>query len=78
AWERAKAEGSRAEELMSAPAVCARPEWTVAGPRGVAAAGAGARPDERVDGRVGVEGGGTRRPSVPRGRQPRRCSTINK
>ncbi|MFG3294851.1 CBS domain-containing protein [Streptomyces sp. NPDC048179] len=24
-----KAEGSRAEELMSAPAVCARPEWTV-------------------------------------------------
>ncbi|MEU5439924.1 CBS domain-containing protein [Streptomyces griseofuscus] len=29
AWERAKAEGSRAEELMSAPAVCARPEWTV-------------------------------------------------
>jgi CBS-domain-containing membrane protein len=30
AWERAKAEGSRAEELMSAPAVCARPEWTVA------------------------------------------------
>ncbi|MEU2750016.1 CBS domain-containing protein [Streptomyces collinus] len=30
AWERAKAEGSRAEELMSAPAVCARPEWNVA------------------------------------------------
>ncbi|MEU0645002.1 CBS domain-containing protein [Streptomyces umbrinus] len=30
AWERAKAEGARAEELMSAPAVCARPEWTVA------------------------------------------------
>ncbi|MEU9997499.1 CBS domain-containing protein [Streptomyces sp. NPDC050848] len=30
AWERAKAEGTRAEELMSAPAVCARPEWTVA------------------------------------------------
>ncbi|KUN82569.1 inosine-5'-monophosphate dehydrogenase [Streptomyces bungoensis] len=29
AWERAKAEGSRAEELMSAPAVCARPEWNV-------------------------------------------------
>ncbi|WP_405862612.1 CBS domain-containing protein [Streptomyces sp. NBC_00090] len=29
-WERAKAEGTRAEELMSAPAVCARPEWTVA------------------------------------------------
>jgi CBS domain-containing protein len=28
AWERAKAEGARAEELMSAPAVCARPEWT--------------------------------------------------
>ncbi|MEU2076346.1 CBS domain-containing protein [Streptomyces sp. NPDC013489] len=30
AWERAKAGGTRAEELMSAPAVCARPEWTVA------------------------------------------------
>ncbi|MEU5217345.1 CBS domain-containing protein [Streptomyces sp. NPDC020807] len=30
AWERAKADGTRAEELMSAPAVCARPEWTVA------------------------------------------------
>ncbi|WP_329625188.1 CBS domain-containing protein [Streptomyces sp. NBC_01255] len=30
AWERAKAEGTRAEELMSAPAVCARTEWTVA------------------------------------------------
>ncbi|MGW7459453.1 CBS domain-containing protein [Streptomyces sp. NPDC054797] len=30
AWERMKAEGTRAEELMSAPAVCARPEWTVA------------------------------------------------
>ncbi|KOU36243.1 CBS domain-containing protein [Streptomyces sp. WM6378] len=30
AWERAKAEGATAEELMSAPAVCARPEWTVA------------------------------------------------
>lgn len=29
AWERVKAEGARAEELMSAPAVCARPEWTV-------------------------------------------------
>ncbi|KUL22164.1 CBS domain-containing protein [Streptomyces regalis] len=29
AWERAKAAGVRAEELMSAPAVCARPEWTV-------------------------------------------------
>ena len=29
AWERAKAEGVSAEELMSAPAVCARPEWTV-------------------------------------------------
>ncbi|MER5975040.1 CBS domain-containing protein [Streptomyces sp. NPDC001857] len=29
AWERAKAEGSRAEELMSAPPVCARPGWTV-------------------------------------------------
>ncbi|MEV5875421.1 CBS domain-containing protein [Streptomyces sp. NPDC052101] len=28
AWERAKAEGSRAEELMSAPAVCARPDWS--------------------------------------------------
>ncbi|MFI8287554.1 CBS domain-containing protein [Streptomyces sp. NPDC085614] len=27
--ERAKSEGTRAEELMSAPAVCARPEWTV-------------------------------------------------
>ncbi|MFI8438273.1 CBS domain-containing protein [Streptomyces sp. NPDC079020] len=30
AWERAKAEGIRAEELMSAPPVCVRPEWTVA------------------------------------------------
>ncbi|QNE73364.1 CBS domain-containing protein [Streptomyces finlayi] len=30
AWERSKAAGTRAEELMSAPAVCARPEWTVA------------------------------------------------
>ncbi|KUO06261.1 CBS domain-containing protein [Streptomyces caeruleatus] len=29
AWERAKAEGASAEELMSAPAVCARPEWNV-------------------------------------------------
>ncbi|MFE1754203.1 CBS domain-containing protein [Streptomyces anandii] len=29
ARERAKSEGSRAEEIMSAPAVCARPEWTV-------------------------------------------------
>ncbi|MEV6329925.1 CBS domain-containing protein [Streptomyces sp. NPDC051909] len=29
AWERAKAEGTRAEELMSAPPVCARPGWTV-------------------------------------------------
>ncbi|MEU5893733.1 CBS domain-containing protein [Streptomyces sp. NPDC047461] len=29
AWELAKAEGTRAEELMPAPAVCARPEWTV-------------------------------------------------
>ncbi|GAB2449148.1 CBS domain-containing protein [Streptomyces incanus] len=29
AWDRAKAEGTRAEELMSAPAVCARPEWTM-------------------------------------------------
>ncbi|MCZ7417738.1 MULTISPECIES: CBS domain-containing protein [unclassified Streptomyces] len=29
AWQRAKAEGARAEELMSAPAVCARPDWTV-------------------------------------------------
>lgn len=30
AWERAKAEGTRAEELMSAPPVCARTDWTVA------------------------------------------------
>ncbi|MFB6816638.1 CBS domain-containing protein [Streptomyces sp. NPDC056347] len=30
AWEDAKARGVRAEELMSAPAVCARPDWTVA------------------------------------------------
>ncbi|WP_432038305.1 CBS domain-containing protein [Streptomyces cucumeris] len=29
AWERAKARGARAEELMSSPAVCARPEWSV-------------------------------------------------
>ncbi|MFB7225446.1 MULTISPECIES: CBS domain-containing protein [unclassified Streptomyces] len=29
AWERAKAEGATADELMSAPAVCARPEWNV-------------------------------------------------
>ncbi len=29
AWERAKAEGARAEEIMSAPPVCARPEWNV-------------------------------------------------
>lgn len=29
AWERAKAQGARAEELMSAPAVCAGPDWTV-------------------------------------------------
>ncbi|WP_223267406.1 CBS domain-containing protein [Streptosporangium nondiastaticum] len=29
AWERAKAEGARAEDLMSAPPVCARPEWNV-------------------------------------------------
>ncbi|WP_338676468.1 CBS domain-containing protein [Streptomyces sp. SCSIO 30461] len=29
AWERAKAEGTRADELMSAPAVCVTPEWTV-------------------------------------------------
>jgi CBS-domain-containing membrane protein len=29
AWERAKAKGERAEELMSAPAICARPDWTV-------------------------------------------------
>ncbi|MBK3639848.1 MULTISPECIES: CBS domain-containing protein [Streptomyces] len=27
-WERAKAEGATAGELMTAPAVCARPEWT--------------------------------------------------
>ncbi|MFJ5708241.1 MULTISPECIES: CBS domain-containing protein [unclassified Streptomyces] len=29
AWARAKAEGTRAEELMSAPPVCVRPDWTV-------------------------------------------------
>ncbi|WP_406253794.1 CBS domain-containing protein [Streptomyces chartreusis] len=29
AWERAKAAGVRAEELMSTPAVCARPQWSV-------------------------------------------------
>ncbi|GAA4684459.1 hypothetical protein GCM10023347_44460 [Streptomyces chumphonensis] len=29
-WERAETEGGRAEEVMSAPAVCARPEWTAA------------------------------------------------
>ncbi|GAA2961720.1 MULTISPECIES: CBS domain-containing protein [Streptomycetaceae] len=28
AWERARSQGTRAEELMSAPAVCARPGWT--------------------------------------------------
>ncbi|MFW6723895.1 CBS domain-containing protein [Streptomyces sp. MAR4 CNY-716] len=28
-WERAKARGARADELMSAPAVCARPDWNV-------------------------------------------------
>ena len=27
AWGCEKAEGTKAEELMSAPAVCARPEW---------------------------------------------------
>lgn len=30
AWGQDKAEGQRAEDLMSAPAVCARPDWTVA------------------------------------------------
>ncbi|MFB7462315.1 CBS domain-containing protein [Streptomyces sp. NPDC056224] len=30
AWEEDKAEGLRAEELMSAPPVCAGPDWTVA------------------------------------------------
>ncbi|MEV0489761.1 CBS domain-containing protein [Streptomyces atratus] len=29
-WERGKAESTRAEELMSAPAMCARPAWTAA------------------------------------------------
>lgn len=29
AWERARAEGRTAGEIMSAPVVCARPEWTV-------------------------------------------------
>ncbi len=29
AWERATAQGTRAEELMSAPPVCARPDWSV-------------------------------------------------
>lgn len=29
AWEHAESEGIRADELMSAPAVCAYPEWTV-------------------------------------------------
>ncbi|MFI9357988.1 CBS domain-containing protein [Streptomyces lydicus] len=29
AWQRARAEGCTAGELMSAPAVCAHPEWTV-------------------------------------------------
>ncbi|WP_438295546.1 CBS domain-containing protein [Streptomyces sp. HUAS TT7] len=29
-WEQEKAEALRAEELMSAPPVCARPDWTVA------------------------------------------------
>ncbi|MFI1500040.1 CBS domain-containing protein [Streptomyces platensis] len=29
AWERARAEGRTAGELMSAPAVCAHPEWSV-------------------------------------------------
>ncbi|MDH6605702.1 CBS-domain-containing membrane protein [Streptomyces sp. SAI-208] len=28
-WERARAEGVTAEEVMSAPAVCAQPEWSV-------------------------------------------------
>jgi CBS domain-containing protein len=28
-WERARAEGRTAEEVMSTPAVCAHPEWTV-------------------------------------------------
>ncbi|MFI1065985.1 CBS domain-containing protein [Streptomyces spororaveus] len=29
-WEQDEAEALRAEELMSAPAVCAKPDWTVA------------------------------------------------
>ncbi|MEU3906284.1 CBS domain-containing protein [Streptomyces goshikiensis] len=29
-WQEAKAAGTRAEELMSSPPVCARPDWTVA------------------------------------------------
>ncbi|MEC4570212.1 CBS domain-containing protein [Streptomyces virginiae] len=29
-WESDKAAGTTAEELMSAPAICARPDWTVA------------------------------------------------
>ncbi|MEV7681908.1 CBS domain-containing protein [Streptomyces sp. NPDC088341] len=29
AWERARVEGSTAEEIMSAPVVCAHPDWTV-------------------------------------------------
>ncbi|GGK23310.1 hypothetical protein GCM10011583_64050 [Streptomyces camponoticapitis] len=29
AWERARAEGVVAAEIMSAPAICARPQWTV-------------------------------------------------
>ncbi|WP_328390267.1 CBS domain-containing protein [Streptomyces sp. NBC_00400] len=29
AWQRARAEGCTADALMSAPAVCAHPEWTV-------------------------------------------------
>ncbi|OLZ62745.1 inosine-5'-monophosphate dehydrogenase [Streptomyces amritsarensis] len=29
-WESEKAAGTKAEELMSAPPVCARPDWTVA------------------------------------------------
>lgn len=30
AWEKAKAAGVKAEDVMSAPAICARSEWTVA------------------------------------------------
>ncbi|WP_328923993.1 CBS domain-containing protein [Streptomyces sp. NBC_00190] len=30
AWQEDKAAGTRAEELMSSPPVCARPDWTVA------------------------------------------------